>query len=188
MTGNIIAHNVLGGSPRALEVTADASGGVYDLFIEDNVVYDWGGNLRVKGNAAEIVSVTFSQNDLQDLSHDHEIVDHQNADSVASVTSTENSFFVQQLPISEWTRIGASSQPLATWMGLVGDVTSTDQQVLYDDADRSVESYNATLGGTPDLDAFMAEARSQSIANWHAEYTAVQVNAYIRDGFDPVSP
>ena len=47
----------------------------------------------------------------------------------------------------------------------------------------SVESYNASLGGSATLAAFMAAADSQTMTNWNAAYTAAAVDSYIQAGF-----
>ena len=65
------------------------------------------------------------------------------------------------------------------------NVTSSNQinQTGYLDPSRSVESYNASLGHSADLNAFLAEARLQSKDNWNPQLTADAVNNYIREGF-----
>src|ERR1700704_6951306 len=66
-----------------------------------------------------------------------------------------------------------------------GDITTPNAIDLtgYPDPNRSVGSYNSTLGGTATLEAFLSEARLQSKDNWHLQYTADAVNDYIRAGF-----
>ena len=66
-----------------------------------------------------------------------------------------------------------------------GDITTPNAIDLtgYPDPNRSVGSYNSTLGGTATLEAFLSEARLQSKDNWHPAYTADAVNDYIREGF-----
>ena len=41
----------------------------------------------------------------------------------------------------------------------------------------------ASLGKEPTFEAFLAEVRTQSKANWRREYTTRAVNDYIREGF-----
>lgn len=53
----------------------------------------------------------------------------------------------------------------------------------YVDPNRTVETYNAFIGGEPSLSAFLDGARKQSKSNWHPELTAHAVNEYIRAGF-----
>ncbi len=64
--------------------------------------------------------------------------------------------------------------------------TDPDSPGPFTDPDRSLETYMGTLGETPTLEAFLVEARAQSRSNWRPEFTAVEVNAYVREGFDVV--
>jgi hypothetical protein len=52
----------------------------------------------------------------------------------------------------------------------------------FPDADRTVASYNGSLGGDATFEAFAAEMRKQSRSNWRDEYSASAVIAYFRDG------
>jgi hypothetical protein len=53
----------------------------------------------------------------------------------------------------------------------------------FPEPDRSVETYNGSLGGDPTLAAFLSEARKQSKDHWRPQYMAGAVNNYIRAGF-----
>jgi hypothetical protein len=53
----------------------------------------------------------------------------------------------------------------------------------FPDSNRTVEIYNAALGGESTLVDFLAQARKQSKANWRKQYTAETINSYIRVGF-----
>jgi len=53
----------------------------------------------------------------------------------------------------------------------------------YPDPNRTIGTYNASLGGPATLEAFMAQARLQSKDNWRSQYTANAVNDYVRVGF-----
>jgi hypothetical protein len=66
-----------------------------------------------------------------------------------------------------------------------GNTTSPNaiDQSGYVDSSRTVETYNASLGGTASLSAFMATADNQNMINWNTLYTADAVNTYIRAGF-----
>jgi hypothetical protein len=191
---NVIANNVSGTSPLGIGLDGHhvgdtvASIGVHDLVIEDNVVYDWGGNLSLDGAFGELTDITFQHNHVQDLSHPYPLIEHYVSGNVAALTSADNRCFSQPLPSGQWTKIGSTLYALTYWQSLVGDVTTLGQQVEYVDPSRSPASYNALLGGTASLSAFMAQARQQSSTNWKPEYTAVHVNEYLRGGFQPASP
>jgi hypothetical protein len=79
--------------------------------------------------------------------------------------------------------IGTNPCTLAYWLGQVGDMTSTVQNVAYNAPDRSPASYNALNGGAATLGAFLQEARRQSSAHWRARYTGTCVAGYVRRGF-----
>ena len=66
-----------------------------------------------------------------------------------------------------------------------GDTTSPNAINLsgYVNPNVSVETYNASLGGSATLAAFMAAVDSQSMTNWNSAYTAAAVDAYIQAGF-----
>lgn len=52
----------------------------------------------------------------------------------------------------------------------------------FTDPDRTVGSYNESLGGTDSFEAFAAEVRQQSKTNWRPAYSAQQIIAYFRGG------
>lgn len=58
------------------------------------------------------------------------------------------------------------------------------ERVSYPSPDRSVGSYDATVGGAGSTDAFVAAARQQSRQNWNANLTAVSLRDYLFSGFD----
>jgi hypothetical protein len=53
----------------------------------------------------------------------------------------------------------------------------------YPDPTRTVETYNASIGGNPNLSAFLMEARRQSKSTWRPRYMATAVINYILAGF-----
>jgi hypothetical protein len=70
-----------------------------------------------------------------------------------------------------------------------GNVTTPNEinAAGYPDPNRSVGSYNLTLGGAATLDAFLVQARLQSKENWNPQLMAKAVNNYIRAGFGVTS-
>lgn len=52
----------------------------------------------------------------------------------------------------------------------------------YPDPERTVETYMASLGKEPTLEAVVAEVRKQSKGNWRREFTTGAVNEWIREG------
>ncbi len=58
----------------------------------------------------------------------------------------------------------------------------------FPEPERNLEGYMESLGETPTFEAFIAEARRQSRANWRPRYTADAVNDWIREGFAVTEP
>jgi hypothetical protein len=97
-----------------------------------------------------------------------------NFDSTATGVNASNNI------IHDWTN------PIVTDPGNPGaNIISPNEINLtgYPDPNRTVGTYNASLGGSPTLLGFLAEARKQSKDNWRPQYTAEAVNIYIRAGF-----
>jgi len=194
VSGNVVAHNSLGTQPLAVDFEGHhmgdtvASIGVHDLVVEDNVLYDWGGNVVVQGDYGELSGITFQDNDVQDFSHSSSLVEHLLSGSVLAIASNGNHFFSQPVPASGWMTVGSSTKSLSQWKSMVGDPSSAAQQMLYLDPNRSPASYNALLGGPATLAGFLASARQQSSVDWKPEYTAVHVDSYLRGGFQVQSP
>jgi hypothetical protein len=84
---------------------------------------------------------------------------------------------------AEWFSVDNESKPYTDWVSLSGETGSSAQQVAFPDPSRTVSSYHASIGGGATFEAFIAEARHQSRANWRVAYTAAAVNDYLRQGF-----
>jgi hypothetical protein len=189
VANNVIADNTLGTQPNVITLDGEYVGdvgpsvGVHDLVIASNILYDWGGGVLVKGDSTQLTDVSFIDNDLQNTNWPTSLLEYPKASSIAAFQSAGNHFYCKLVPVTAWTEIASVPQAISYWLLLVGDTTSTGKKVAYPDPQRSVPSYNASLGGASSLTAFLAEARLQSQANWRKDYCAQQVNAYIRAGF-----
>lgn len=180
---NVIAHNSSGHFPFSLTFGVDQNGkGSNDVLVSDNVVYDWKGPLRFFAPAAEIRNVRLAGNRFQEPTSKEPLVDHTHPPGEGGVRSAGNAFFSTK-PAKEWVRIGEGSTSLESWRGRVGDTTSEAKRVEFPDPERTIASYQASIGGAASLEAFLAEARKQARENWREAYTAAAVNRYIRAGF-----
>ena len=90
--------------------------------------------------------------------------------------------------------IAVHSGPIATPAWDFEDTVTTSGNIVYDwdgesdpgpfvDPDRDIPSYHQSLGGEASIEAFLNGARAQERGHWCAEYTADEVNAWIRAGF-----
>ena len=67
-------------------------------------------------------------------------------------------------------------------------INNLTEDAIYNDPTRTLGSYNATLGGAVDDDAFIARAAAMQKGDWDARYTAAKFNEYMREGFFVVTP
>ncbi|MBK7878710.1 MAG: right-handed parallel beta-helix repeat-containing protein [Planctomycetes bacterium] len=189
VSDNIIANQTLAGFPIAMNLYGTMNGlGVHDTQLARNIVYNWGGSISLQGNANQLSSIAFVDNDVCNLVSPSPLVDHANNASTASLQSMGNAFYSSNA-VGHWMRHGGADDSLAGWKSLVGDTTSVVlQPAAYPDPGRTVARYNQSLGGLATHAAFMAEARRQSKSFWRPEYTAQAVNAYVRAGFGVIMP
>jgi hypothetical protein len=207
---NLIAHNSFGHSAECVQYRVHSNGcSARNAIMQKCVVYDWGelepsdlntGHyfgvmLRFHGDAASTTNFQMIDNDLQNpIDHGGDgsdrLIAHNDAGSCGTghVTTARNRYFClnNSFPgAGFWFNVVGSSDDLATYGTLVQDGgTSTELQVSYRDPTVSLESYHVSLGQTGTFDAFMAQARLQSRANWRPQYTAKAVNDYLRFGFN----
>lgn len=84
---------------------------------------------------------------------------------------------------TNWFKAGGANKDFNGWIAATGETSATKGNVSFPSPDRTVETYDAFLGGPGTFDHFIAEARSQSATNWRRQYTAVAANDYVRLGF-----
>lgn len=189
VSDNVIANNTDGHQPVVMTLDGQHAGdtvasiGVHELVIERNVLYDWGGGILVRGDAAQVTNITLASDDVQNVHWPAALLEHPVASSIASVHSASNHFYCQLVPVTAWAEIESVPHSIDEWFALVGDTTSVAVLVPYPDPQRSVASYHALLGGVPSLAAFLAAARQQSSRHWRPELLAASVNRYLRGGF-----
>ena len=182
---NIVANNSAGNQPDAVLIVGEGGSmtGVHNLSLDNNVFYNWGGNVRVEGEGWQITNLDMGMCDIQDLTHTSPLLEHTSTSSVAGIDSTQNRFFSKLVPASGWSQVQGVSHTIDYWMSQVGDTSSQDVLVQYANPTASVASYNALIGGPASLSAFLSQARSVSFMNWHPEWLAVCVNRYVRASF-----
>ena len=79
---------------------------------------------------------------------------------------------------SGWFTLQGATTSLDAWKSKV-ESSAQSGDAGYPDPSRTAGSFNATLGGANNTDAFLAEVRKQSADNWRAKYTATAANDYI---------
>jgi len=175
---NIIAHQQRGSVGVAMNV-----GTTYrNLFIHDNIVYDWvkpsdpssGKCLQFNDDPRGLNRVRGNQFQQP---RDGEMISHRVPFTAFSYAN--NTYFTSN-DADDWFEPGGT---YGAWRNQSGETGSQARRVSYPSPERTIETYMASLGRTPTLEAFLAQARLQSRRNWRSEFTAAAVNEYIRDGF-----
>ncbi|MCH7909809.1 MAG: hypothetical protein IIB38_09360, partial [Candidatus Hydrogenedentes bacterium] len=169
---------------NAFDFVGNAEFNTHNVLLENNIVYDWYTPVKISGDLGTFLSnITVRNNQFQSLDTIKPLVLMRNYDG-SLITFTGNTYHSNK-PTNAWftTTNEGTFMSYTEWVNLTGETGSQARQIPYVDPNRDLGTYHASLGKTGTFEAFIAEARLQSKANWRTEYTAVAVNAYIRAGF-----
>lgn len=180
ISGNVLAHQRSGtGNTKGINIGGNYAG----LLVHDNVVYDW---VQAVNNQAPALALEGLPLGLV------RVYNNQFQQPNGAIYQQINPVPFGMYAYSGNKYAAANNQPFiesvgwlsyAQWVLFSGETGSAMGALPYLDPNRTIETYMASLGGSPSLGAFMAEARRQSHANWRAAYTAQSVSQYIRAGF-----
>lgn len=156
-----------------------------DVEISSNVFYNITGNTKerfVLGiNSNPKSNITVFNNEIQLLGETNSTLVI--ADDNPSATSFSYNVYFSESKSAEWMKLNGNFLDFDSWVLESGDIGSRVEKLDYLDPGRTIETYSASLGHEPTLEAFIEEVKKQSKFNWHPEYTAEAVNSYIREGF-----
>ncbi|GEM_PF-3028092 len=153
--------------------------GQKDLVIENNIIYNWPRSLRlnrydenmtVSGNIVQQSSDKFSLNYLVSLGADMNEYDF-----------CGNTWYAFD-DSHEWFENG-SNMVHSEWVENSGETNSKWKKVDFLSPERTLASYNASLGGEESFEKFIYAAREQSRHNWDWDYHPVKILEYFRKGF-----
>jgi hypothetical protein len=82
-----------------------------------------------------------------------------------------------------WFVVGQKGLDFEQWVKVSGEQGAQKRKIEFPDSSRGIETYMKSLGKTGTFNAFIAEVRQQSRANWRKEFTAPVINNWIREGF-----
>lgn len=179
---NIIAHQTTGTAPIGINVQE----GMNDLYIHDNLIYNWstqsngGTALEIGGNFTYTGSNRIRNNVLH---HPHGTVFSLGSAIGTTLTFSGNRYW-SGISTNDWFRVNGSTISTGSWASVSGETGATFTAAQFSAPNRTIATYHSSVGGAASIDAFMAEARKQSRANWRSAYTAKAVNDYVRAGFD----
>lgn len=176
---NIFAHKpAFGGSAS---VSLDSPALFENIAIRNNVVFNWhAGKIIIDGSATSNVLVygnglfsTLYDTPLQVLRHG----------PASGLVYTGNIYF-RSAGSNEWFLLNDVPLSLPQWINAVGESDAVNGAgLMLPDPSRTVATYHASIGGEPTVEAFLAEARKQSSANWRPQYAADAVVDYFIAGY-----
>jgi hypothetical protein len=177
---NILAHDK-SAKPygAAIELGSNNGIGLENLSVKANIIYDWRGNFRADG--ANFVSTTIEGNQIQSPDDPTFLFTFLGAKS-SQVTLKSNTWFTGN-PAQDWFKIGSTKYSFDEWVATMNEQGSSSEQASFPDPARTLSKFHESLGLTPTFDAYMAEARKQSIKNYKYTYTAEAPINFIRQGF-----
>ena len=165
-----------------IRITQDT---VRNAVIEHNTIYNWGD--ETPGGSSVFSFVDHAENNIirENLIQQHDLavrmIRYDVPYASGSFLLEDNQYYSLRNP-TQMFQIDNLNYDLPSWQSLTGD-NSVESLVTFDDPNRNLSSYQASLGETATFEAFMEEARKQSKDNWQEVYTAQAVNDYLRAGF-----
>ncbi len=152
---------------------------------ENNVIYKWGNNqssgwsfangIRLGGGL--IGTNYLNNNEIQMTNSLGTCITKHGA--MANISLSNNKYH-SALSTNNWFEPSGS---FANWVAATGETGSQVQTVAYTDPNRNINTYMTSIGGSSGLVGFINAVKTQSRCNWNTNYTANQVNNYIRTGF-----
>lgn len=201
--GTVISDNIMTDDSQnkyaaiQLQVDTTASNsstgvGINDLTIERNIVYQWyqalsiASGFKIGGTGATgLNDLTVTDNDFQSTSS-QKIIHQAQAYNSAEEDFSGNRYYNAQSSTG-WFYLNNAKTSLATWQSKV-EPDAVSQKMDYADPDRTVATYNASIGGSKSEAAFLSAIRNNDKSGYDADLTAAAVVSYIRAGFTGAAP
>jgi hypothetical protein len=179
---NIIAHDK-SAKPYGNAIEFFDNGvGVHNLTVQNNIIYDWRGNLRF--NSTSYLAVLIKANHVQAPNDATTLVTF--AGGIPSEVTFQDNIWTSGADPAKWFTIGGANKGFAQWTADSGETGGMSKVVKYASPELKISDYHASLGKAADFFVFLAEARKQSRKNYLYEYTTAAPLAFIRDGFKVV--
>lgn len=179
VSDNLIAHDK-GTGPYGL-AGISINNGAKDTAVSNNTIYDWRNNI-VNGGTSGISVVN---NVLNTSGTDKPVVDQ-------VATFSKHLFYYGGNQYSSKKdfpfKMYGFGKTFKQWEKSIRETDGSWSAIKYVDPNRTLATYNQSLGGHEAVSAFLKAARDQSRHNWLGEYTAAAAMAYIRAGFNIETP
>lgn len=179
--GNIVAHQRSGsGNINAFNFESTLT----NLPVHRNIVYDWTGAPGVNGigltiDLHHVQAVQIIENRFHQVNGGFLVELRGQPPADSGPMFGRNRYMTTNPPPNQFYWGMTYSQ----WVQLSDEQWSTYGPTGFPFPERSIETYMASLGMMPTLDAFMDRARLQEKGNWDTRFTATTLNDYIQQGF-----
>ncbi len=150
-----------------------ANNTIHNVRFAHGIIFDDGDGVDVSNMVIEENKIQIPQNSKYIMRSDYDLT--------GKWTIRNNVYYSDRSSASRF-RIESEDMTLAQWAAATGD-NSTFEEFEFPDATRSIETYQASLGATPTIDAFIVSCRAQDRFNWDENYTAKNVNRWIKAGY-----
>lgn len=185
---NIVAHRLATSSwGKGIEASGDKDVTVQGpVTFQNNIVYDWGNNsdaFSLSDPQMRYTKIRVTDNVFQQPNSTGHIVYSESASAFPSIASFSENIYFSGIAASQVFSMGGFLKSFAQWSANYYPDNSTFALLTFLDPDRSVGSYNASLGGIGSFEGFVAAARTASRSDRMTRYSANAVNDYIRAGF-----
>ncbi len=174
---NLFLHQPLFTNSYGIHLAGDSE---TDLAIRSNVFYGLKQRSLLVNIQGTKANLQISNNEFQDPLHAAYLVEHTGP---FTATAYSGNTYHTSAAEGSWFRVDGVARSHAQWVAQSGETGSATGAVAYPDPGRDEASYMASMGLTPTLAAFIAEARLQSKAYWRPAFAAPALNAYVRAGF-----
>ncbi|WP_028584992.1 right-handed parallel beta-helix repeat-containing protein [Desulfogranum mediterraneum] len=164
------------------------SGKLKNVQIANNVIHDMRharGLILDDSRGTDVSNMSFTNNKIQ-IDRDASYTINAEYAPAGKWVFSDNTYYSSRTEGTRY-RIDGADKTLAEWQAETGD-NSTFTNWLFSSPSRSLESYQATIGNTPSIEAFISACRAQNRYNWDPRYSAKAVNTWIKAGFYKFQP
>jgi hypothetical protein len=162
--------------------------GLNNTTITNNIIYGWWLGIETAGYLELGGTGIYSENNVSIT--DNQIVNateqefrHISAPDPAYETIADNEYYDTNLPQSKWQSLEGNVVSMTQWEAGVEPTAIIMPYLPYAAPNRTVDTYDGTLGGTGTFEDFMATADQLTINNYNPQYMAAAVITYIEGGF-----
>lgn len=177
---NFILHDK-SAKPYGTAISLNDNGiGLNDLTIENNVIYDWRGNISI-ASGADFMNVLIKGNQVQSPD-DMTLLVSASGGFPTEIRWENNTWFTAN-PVNKWFSGSGKTHDYAGFAAAAPETGGAAKELTYAAPDRTIAKFHESIGKTADFYVFMAEARKQQRKRYLYEYTSAAPIAFLTSGF-----